>query len=46
MTSARSPGWPTGAATERQIGLALAYYERFPEEIDAAIAANPGRLCS
>ena len=30
-----------GAATERQIRLALAYCERFPEEIDAAIAANP-----
>ncbi|HET6865609.1 MAG TPA: hypothetical protein VFH80_06785 [Solirubrobacteraceae bacterium] len=29
-----------GAANERQIRLALAYYERFPEEIDAAIAAN------
>lgn len=29
-----------GAASERQIRLALAYYERFPEEIDAAIAAN------
>lgn len=28
------------AANERQIRLALAYYERFPEEIDAAIAAN------
>ena len=41
MTSARSNGWPTGAATERQIRLALAYYERFPEEIDEAIAANP-----
>jgi hypothetical protein len=42
MTSARSNGWPTGgAATERQIRLALAYCERFPEEIDAAIAADP-----
>lgn len=29
-----------GAASERQIRLALAYYERFPEEIDAAIADN------
>jgi uncharacterized protein (DUF433 family) len=29
-----------GAASARQIRLALAYYERFPEEIDAAIAAN------
>jgi hypothetical protein len=29
-----------GAASERQIRLALAYYERFPEEVDAAIAAN------
>lgn len=29
-----------GAATERQIRLALAYYEKFPEEIDAAIADN------
>jgi hypothetical protein len=29
-----------GSASERHIGLALAYYERFPEEIDAAIAAN------
>jgi uncharacterized protein (DUF433 family) len=29
-----------GAASERQIRLALAYYERFPEEIDAAIAEN------
>ncbi len=29
-----------GAANERQIRLALAYYERFPEEIDAAIVAN------
>lgn len=29
-----------GAANERQIRLALAYYERFPEEIDAAIAEN------
>ncbi|MHB8691996.1 MAG: ribbon-helix-helix protein, CopG family [Solirubrobacteraceae bacterium] len=29
-----------GAASERQIRLAVAYYERFPDEIDAAIAAN------
>jgi len=29
-----------GAASARQIRLALAYHERFPEEIDAAIAAN------
>jgi hypothetical protein len=29
-----------GAATERQVRLALDYYERFPEEIDAAIAEN------
>lgn len=29
-----------GAASERQIRLALAYYERFPEEVDAAIADN------
>jgi uncharacterized protein (DUF433 family) len=29
-----------GAASERQIRLALSYYERFPEEIDAAIAEN------
>lgn len=29
-----------GAASERQIRLALAYYDRFPEEIDAAIAEN------
>ena len=29
-----------GAATERQIRLALAYHERFPDEIDAAIAEN------
>lgn len=28
------------AASERQIQLALSYYERFPEEIDAAIADN------
>ena len=28
------------AASERSINLALAYYERFPEEIDAAIAEN------
>lgn len=29
-----------GAANERQIRLALAYYDRFPDEIDAAIEAN------
>jgi hypothetical protein len=29
-----------GSAGERQIRLALDYYERFPEEIDAAIAEN------
>jgi hypothetical protein len=29
-----------GAASERQIRLALDYRERFPEEIDAAIAEN------
>ncbi|MGI8903911.1 MAG: ribbon-helix-helix protein, CopG family [Solirubrobacteraceae bacterium] len=29
-----------GAASERQVKLALAYYARFPEEIDAAITAN------
>jgi hypothetical protein len=29
-----------GAASERQIGLAVAYAERFGEEIDAAITAN------
>lgn len=29
-----------GAASERQIGLALSYYQRFGEEIDAAIAEN------
>jgi hypothetical protein len=29
-----------GSASERQIRLALDYYERFPEEIDAAIAEN------
>jgi hypothetical protein len=29
-----------GSANERQIRLALDYYERFPEEIDAAIAEN------
>jgi hypothetical protein len=29
-----------GSASERSISLALAYYERFPEEIDAAIAEN------
>jgi uncharacterized protein (DUF433 family) len=35
-----------GAATERQIVLALAYYERFPEEIDAAIVQNRRSLRS
>jgi hypothetical protein len=29
-----------GSANERQIRLALDYYERFPEEIDAAIVEN------
>jgi hypothetical protein len=29
-----------GSANERSINLALAYYERFPEEIDTAIAEN------
>jgi hypothetical protein len=29
-----------GSSTERSIRLALAYYERFPLEIDAAIAEN------
>jgi Ribbon-helix-helix protein, copG family len=29
-----------GAAGERHIRLALSYYERFPEEVDAAIAAD------
>jgi len=29
-----------GSAGERQIRLALGYYERFPEEIDEAIAEN------
>ena len=29
-----------GSAGERQIRLALDYYERFPEEIDAAIVEN------
>ncbi len=29
-----------GAASERQIRLALDYYERFPEEIDTAIVEN------
>jgi hypothetical protein len=28
------------SASERSINLALAYYERFPEEIDTAIAEN------
>jgi uncharacterized protein (DUF433 family) len=29
-----------GSASKRQIQMALDYYERFPEEIDAAIAEN------
>ena len=29
-----------GGLSKRQISLALAYYERFPEEIDEAIAQN------
>jgi uncharacterized protein (DUF433 family) len=29
-----------GSLSERQVRLALAYYERFPEEIDEAIALN------
>ncbi len=29
-----------GSASERQIQLAIDYYKRFPEEIDAAIAEN------
>jgi hypothetical protein len=29
-----------GSANERQIRLALDYYEMFPEEIDAAVAEN------
>lgn len=29
-----------GSASDRQIRLALAYYEQFPEEIDIAIAEN------
>jgi hypothetical protein len=29
-----------GSASERSINLALSYYERFPEEIDTAIAEN------
>jgi hypothetical protein len=29
-----------GSASERSINLALAYYERFPDEIDAAIVEN------
>ena len=29
-----------GSANERQIRLALDYYKRFPEEIDAAVAEN------
>jgi hypothetical protein len=29
-----------GAASERQIRLALAYYKQFPDEIDEAIAQN------
>jgi hypothetical protein len=28
------------SASERSISLALAYYKRFPEEIDIAIAEN------
>ena len=31
-----------GSANERQVQLALDYYRRFPEEIDAAIAENQG----
>lgn len=30
----------TGSLSERAIRLALAYYDRFPEEIDEAIARN------
>ncbi len=41
MTSGQSTGWPTGGGKRAaDQGLALAYYERFPEEIDRAIAAN------
>jgi uncharacterized protein (DUF433 family) len=29
-----------GSANERQIGLALAYYKQFPDEIDEAIAED------
>lgn len=29
-----------GSASERQIGLALAYYKQFPDEIDEAIAED------
>ncbi|HSZ14055.1 MAG TPA: hypothetical protein VK790_08460 [Solirubrobacteraceae bacterium] len=29
-----------GSANERSVNLGLAYYERFPDEIDAAIAEN------
>ena len=29
-----------GSASARSINLALAYYERFPEEIDTAIAES------
>jgi uncharacterized protein (DUF433 family) len=29
-----------GSLSERQVRLALAYYERFPQEIDEAIAQN------
>lgn len=29
-----------GSASERQIRLALDYYEMFPQEIDAAVAEN------
>ena len=29
-----------GNLSERQVGLALAYHERFPEEVDEAIALN------
>jgi hypothetical protein len=35
-----------GAASERQIRLALAYHKRFPEEIDAAITENRRTLGS
>lgn len=33
-----------GAAGERQVRLALAYYERFPEEIEADIVENHRKL--